>query len=99
MQNILDILLIVLEVLLFLGLGLLYYFYQRRKIIKSSKEDLFLRVCDWVQENKIDLSEEDILSLFEENDFLAISNKVQSFKNENLPIELIRDLEEMSKYA
>lgn len=90
---------IIIEVILFAGLGYAYYAYQKRKIIRRAKEDILYRINQLLEEIDHRLDTESINTLFQQGEYTAVSEQIKPLSNDEHMTKLINDLLEMNKFA
>ena len=90
---------IIIEVVLFAGLGYAYYAYQKRKIIRHAKEDILYRINQLLENADHRLDAENINNLFQQGQYTAVSEQIKPLSDDEHMTKLINDLLEMNKFA
>ena len=90
---------IVIEVVLFASLGAGYYFYQKRKIIKHTKMDIRERVYRLITETETSLNPDSIDEELANGKYLEVIEKIKHLSASDNIDQLLKDLEEINKYA
>lgn len=90
---------IVIEVFLFSLLGFGYYFYQKRKLIRNTKLLIRDRVGTLLNEVEHGLNPDQIDQELQENKYTIVKDKIKNLASHEEMEQIIKDLDEISKYS
>lgn len=90
---------ILIEVFLFSALGIGYYLYQKRKLIRNTKLLIRDRVSTLLSEVEHSLNPEKIDQELIEGKYTIVKDKIKNLATPKEMEQIIKDLEEITRYS